>query len=162
MSLGHFLQLPPMDKVCDGWETDFPPDTPGTCLKFRRVPIPGGPLVTFKIKNYFHQKYSLRILISVYCSSVQSTQHSTPQHTTNNKQTNKADNGDYIPTGLSMDTNRRVIDNNIIITAKSIIESSIVLYVMCDLIACLRGERPNGSIGDDRTIDLRSKNNRQL
>ena len=42
--------------------------------------VPGGPLGCMEIKNYSHQKYSPRTLISVYCSSVQSTRHHSTAH----------------------------------------------------------------------------------
>ena len=52
----------------------------------QRVPVPGGTVVPSRFKNYSHEKYSPRTLISVYCSSVQSTQHDTT-----NKQSNDDD-----------------------------------------------------------------------
>ena len=50
--LGHFLQLPHMDKAYNDWETDYPPDTPGTWLKFKQS-------FTKKFFNYQNHQASL-------------------------------------------------------------------------------------------------------
>ena len=41
-----------MDKACDGWETAYPPDTPGTWLKFKQF-------FTKKFFNYQNHQASL-------------------------------------------------------------------------------------------------------
>ena len=69
-------------KLMFNFETKCMPRLRWSCwrsrrFKQRRVPVSGGPLVAFKIQNYSHQKYSPRTLISMYFSSVQSTQHTT-------------------------------------------------------------------------------------
>ena len=50
--LGYFLQLPHMDKACNDWETDYPPDTPDTWLEFRQF-------FTKKFFNYQNHQASL-------------------------------------------------------------------------------------------------------
>ena len=51
-SLGHFLQLPHMDKACDDWETQYPTDAPGTWLEFKQF-------FTKKFFNYQNHQASL-------------------------------------------------------------------------------------------------------
>ena len=51
-SLGHFLQLPHMDKACDDWETGYPTDTLGTWLEFKQF-------FTKKFFNYQNHQASL-------------------------------------------------------------------------------------------------------
>ena len=95
------------------------------------VPIPGATLVTSENKNLSHKKYSSRTLKSLYWSSVQSTQIQNTSYWLKEQNTIDAI---LFPRAWVLWTNRRVIDI-IIITAKTIIESSIVLYILCDLIA---------------------------
>ena len=51
-SLGHFLQLPHMDKACDDWKTEFPPDVPATLTEFKQF-------FTRKFFNYQNHQASL-------------------------------------------------------------------------------------------------------
>ena len=95
---------------------------------FWLVPVPGETLVTFEIKNYSHKKYSPCTLISVYCGSVQSTHHTTPQ--TKNKFKPTMLMTIIFPQAWVWTNSRRVIhkqqyNNN----SKIIIESSIVVYI---------------------------------
>ena len=82
-------------------------------------------------------------------------------YTAHHKHTNKTDNDDSIPTGLRMDKQKSNTDNNIIITAIIIIESSIVLYIRCDSNS-LRGEGVRSTRIDwRRSIDAGGKIDRR-
>ena len=71
-SLGHFLQLPHMDKACNDWNTDYPPDTPGTWLKFKQF-------FTKKFFNYQNHQASLNdAVLPTASSATQQLISSTP------------------------------------------------------------------------------------
>ena len=51
-SLGHFIQLPHMNKARDDWETNYPTNSPGTWLEFKQF-------FTKKFYNYQNHQASL-------------------------------------------------------------------------------------------------------